>query len=85
MAKSSPWKEFDEIREFARGDAPVGERQANAEAVARQYLNDIKNSPDRVHNLARLSDIVLAGVLLHEDRREIATFQAALNILSEAM
>jgi len=84
MAKSSPWKEFDEIREFARGDASVGERQANAEAVARQYLNDIKNSPDRAHSLVRLSDIVLAGVLLHDDRREIATFQAALNILNEA-
>ena len=84
MAKSSPWKEFDEIREFARGYASVRERQANAEAVARQYLNDIKNSPDRAHSMVRLSDIVLAGVLLHDDRREIATFQAALNILNEA-
>lgn len=84
MAKASPWKEFDEIREIARSDLLVNERQSQAEAIARQYLIDIKNSPDRTLKLVRLSDIVLTSVLLHEDRREIATFQAALNILEGA-
>ena len=84
MGKASPWKEFDEIREIARGTSLVSERQYPAAEVARQYLDDIKTSPDRTLRLIRLSDIVLAGVLLHEDRREIATFQAALNILDGA-